>query len=206
MVEGEGMKRKILTSIASAMLVSCAPIAPWHHLGQPRQAVLFGDSLAWDSAKEFVILAYPGVSVSVNTYPGTQVSDWLSYLDSVPAGVNVIMALGTNDVSIGTLDTAKYHAEAAINRLNENGNRVVWLTLNSYSAWLRSPWEIYPRVLEYNEWLRELADSGRYPNLQVWEWDHTSYAHDDWLQPDHVHHTADGQLAYAQALLEAATA
>lgn len=192
-------KRVGLVTIASWFLLGCNQIAPWVQTDQLRRTVVFGDSLTSDSADNLLMLHAP-VGLSINAFPGTQVRDWRPYFESVPAGATAVIALGTNDIN-RPIEDALADAQSAVDWLHQQGIETVWLTLNSYSAWLRSPYDLYPKALQFNQWLRSQQVEGK---LGVFEWDHMSYAHDDWLQGDRVHHTATGQQWYAQALANAA--
>lgn len=200
------LKLTVLAAFAAACDTT-SPIATW----QPpptgstsHRVVLFGDSLSVDAKNEAVTgwSADPTTTVSYNSFGGTRVDHWFDEMRSVPAGSDVVIALGTNDVGDGTvtLDQADWNGVEALEILEgRHVHCVTWLTVSTYSAGLR-PAPALQRTRSYDTWLHDLDGRSIYPFLRLEEWDVTSQDHPDWLRTDLVHHTQLGQDAYALAL------
>lgn len=194
-----------------ALLTACWPqpaqLSPWTpDTTRSRAVVVFGDSLSWDAAGEAKTLwtRDAGVSLSYNSFGGTRVDHWLDAMRTVPRGSVVVVALGTNDLALGT--QAHWNAMNALNILRDRGaSCIVWLTLNTTSASHREP-VIQRQVAAYDAFLRDV--DGRndiWPQLVLQDWSAAAAGHDDWLKlpSDPVHHTPAGNTAYAQTLVDA---
>jgi hypothetical protein len=204
----------LLAVLAGAGCVPQGPnLAPWLYedpVTAPDQAhvIVVGDSLSAQAdvagAKE--AWKSTGDALSYQAFGGTQWQHWSERFAQVPAGATVEVLLGTNDVGNLTLQQAEWNVLAALNILDDQRPAcVVTFLLNETSASYRPP-ELRAKILGFNAWLIELAASGTYPWLGLYDWRADSAGHPEYLVEDHVHHTDAGNEAYIEAQLSGPSA
>lgn len=194
----------------------------------PELAVVFGDSLATMSRpeKQNLYIEDPLWRASFNVTGGTQL-DTPAWVEGYPQVGDlaqggqplstVILALGTNDIGCtvdpapecgpaDTLGSVKQDLRDAVVAASQAGAvRVVIPNVNTYSASIFHGGIRLPVTEEWNAWLLQ-AEASVHPDwapLDVVDWDVVANTHPEWIGPDQIHHTVEGQTAYARFLYEA---
>lgn len=193
----------VLVGVLAAVAVGCQPPPPppaCTPAPLPVDTHLYGDSLT-AMARAPICQRYTaaGVGLDIDGRAGTRAVDHITGISRVPAGRCVIVLLGTNDLTTGTVEQAEWNALAAINAAQATGaRRVVWALLDERSAALRPP-PALAETVEYNLWLIDLTAGGHYGDLlAIHDWRATAATlPDGYLMPDHLHHTPAGAEAYA---------
>ena len=156
---------------------------------------VFGDSIT-DSAVAQGRIANAALDdplqVSWNTAPYLSTYHFQSGI--AEAGVDqpdvVVIATGTNDSKLGVGAAQAGWIDNALGALDGNPC-VEWVNVRS---------EIGPNHVAWNQLLTEKAAAAG--NVRVADWDGYSDGHPEWIHPDNVHLSAEGQVAYAEWLVE----
>lgn len=204
----------LLAVLAGAGCVPQGPnLAPWLYVDPDpgvaetqAHVIVVGDSLSAQAETAGAKEAWKptGDAVSYQAFGGTQWQHWSDRFAQVPAGAVVEVLLGTNDVGNLTLQQAEWNVLAGLNILDDRAPAcVVTFLLNEESARHR-PTAIAAKIVAFNSWLVELAASGTYPWLGLYDWRAQTDGHPEYLlidAGDPVHHTDAGNEAYIDAQL-----
>lgn len=176
------LARVLLVGLGFMALVACQPPGPVAPPTPPPHAGVFGDSLTNMSADEFAAINV--TSVNYQSYPGASLWNFESQVLASPSPT-IVLAFGTND----SWQTDPYSA----------WDRVLVATAGRCVVWVK-PYEATAQIAAFNYTLAvKLAIA--YPAVKVLDWN--KRLNPAWLGPDGVHYNADGQAAYAQALVDA---
>lgn len=202
----------LLAVLASAGCVPQGPtLAPWLYESDPAtdpvpqpHVVVIGDSLTDQAAADAKPAWKPtGDALSYQAFGATRWQHWYERFGSVPEGSIVEVLLGTNNLTLEDIDTAKANIVAGLDILRDRRPAcIVWLSLNTTSASYRGD-GIPAETAELNAWMQRAADAGHYP-LVIVPWDELSAGHPEYLrldQGDPVHYTEAGIQAYVDAQL-----
>lgn len=204
-------------ALAIALTAGCVPqgpdLAPWLGVdpdpvvaAEQTDVVVIGDSLT-DSAKKAALAdfaARPDLAVSYQAFGATRWQHWYGRFANVPPGAVVEVLLGTNNLTLEDIDTAKANIVAGLNILRDRAPRcIVWFRLNTTSASYRP--DVADETAQLNAWMDTATAAGYYPLVEA-PWDAVSAGHDDWLllPEDPVHMNTDGQQAYADEMIDGA--
>lgn len=205
----------VLAALVIATGAGCVPqgptLAPWLYedpdpvvAAEETHVVVIGDSLTAAAETEAKPAWKPtGDALSYQAFGATRWQHWYERFENVPPGSIVETLLGTNNLTLEDIDTAKANVVAGLDILRARGvSCIVWLSLNETSASYRGD-GIPAETAEMNAWMQRAAGAGHYP-LVIVPWNELSAGHPEYLlldQGDPVHYTPEGIEAYVNAQL-----
>jgi lysophospholipase L1-like esterase len=158
--------------------------------------VVFGDSLVGQTTDGELNLAFsPDPEVFAEF--GAPIERWLDEATLVGQGdaQAVVVALGTNDVGGGLDQQDLDEVVTMLDRLAPIGC-TRWATVTTHGDNPNWPGE----AAEFNDFLAQ-QDEAR-PELELIPWAEELDQHPEYQDTDGVHHTPEGQSAFAQALAD----
>lgn len=174
------------------LIGACQPPGPYEGTG--KRVAVFGDSITWGAVADGRrAVEGKNLAVSWNAAPFLSTHHFQGhfvYQSYDPADL-VVVATGTNDAGDGAVDGRDVDAIRAAMHSMRNVACVLWVNTRS---------EISSNHAQWNGLLaREL---GPLWNTRILDWDRYSDDQAAWVQPDNVHLTPAGSVAYAAWLAD----
>jgi hypothetical protein len=171
------------------LLGSCARAASYEGPEGAPKVYVVGDSLVVES-EDALRSTFPGDRVAVTAERGKGTSWAADRLRRQVRGDEpdvAVVAIGTNDWT-GGWDERDADAVDDVLRTLDGVACAVWVLPAA-------------RFADIGGHIAEAAAA--HPRVHVARWDEASTGHADWYQPDGIHHTAAGNLAYAAFIHDA---
>lgn len=186
-----------VTTTTAAPTTTTGPSTTTATVPGPPVAAALGDSLLFEAGDELA-LALPGLDLRTHAVIGLTTGEGQFGLRALAAAdpAALVVVLGTNDSTDGVISSDELAALDSLARLVSGLRCVRWVevstsgSLPGFSAAART----------WNEALRRAAD--RY-GFQVVPWAAQLAANPRWMAPDGVHHSPEGQAAFAGVLAAA---